>query len=206
MIKILGRRTSGNVMPVLWALDELGVEHEQLDLGGPFGGNDQPEYLEKNPNGLVPTLEDDGFVLWESNAILRYVCSRHGIGTLCPADPRQRALAEQWMDWKQTTVMPMMGPIFVGLVRTLEADRNMARIQRAIESGWEVWGLLDRHLRGRDYLLGSSLSMADIPLGPQIHRWCELVADRPPMDHLEAWYRRLRERPAFRAHCMNKIV
>jgi glutathione S-transferase len=206
MITIHGRTTSSNVMPVLWALDEMGVEHEQIDVGGPFGGNDRPDYLAKNPNGLVPTLEDDGFVLWESNAILRYVCSRHGVGTLCPADAQQRALAEQWMDWKQTTVMPMMGPIFMGLVRTPEADRNLGRIQRATESGYKVWGLLDRHLADRDYLLGSKLTMADLPLGPQIHRWCELVPDRPPMKHLEAWYQRLQDRPAFRVHCMNEIV
>jgi glutathione S-transferase len=206
MLKVLGRRTSSNVMPVLWALDEMGVEYQQVDLGGPFGGNDQPEYLRKNPTGLVPTLEEDGFVLWESNAILRYVCSEHGLGSLCPVDARRRALAEQWMDWKQTTVMPMMGPIYMGLVRTPEKDRDLGRIQRATESGYKVWGILDRHLATHDFLLGSPLSMADLPLGPQIHRWFELVPDRPRMEHLEAWYERLQERPAFRARCMNEIV
>ena len=205
MLTILGRRTSGNVMLPLWAADELGIEYRQVDVGGSFGGNDKPEYLEKNPNGLVPTIEDGEFSLWESNAITRYLCAKYGSG-LCPVDPQQRALAEQWMDWKLSTVMPMMTPIFWGLVRTPEADRDLDAIQRSIERGWKVWRILDRHLARNDYVAGEAFTMGDIPLGPQIHRWLELVDDRPPMPNLEAWYRRLTERPAFREHCMNPIV
>ncbi len=190
----------------LWAADELGLDYEQVDIGGPFGGNDQQQYLEKNPNGLVPTLIDDGFVLWESSAITRYLCSKHGLGSLCPSDPHQRALAEQWMDWRLTTVMSMMTPIFWGLVRTPEEDRDLDAIRRGIERGYTVWGLLDRHLASSAYVVGDTFTMADIPLGPQAHRWFELVDDRPPMKHLEDWYRRLSERPAFRKHCMIPIV
>ena len=206
MLTIYGRRTSANAMLPLWAADELGLEFEQVDIGGPFGGNDRPEYLEKNPNGLVPTIDDDGFVLWESSAITRYLCAKHGLGTLCPTDPHQRARAEQWMDWRLTTVMPMMTPIFWGLVRTAEAERDQAAIRGGIERGYKVWGLLDRHLAGSAYVVGDTFTMADIPLGPQAHRWLELVDDRPPMKHLEAWYQRLSERPAFRTHCMIPIV
>ncbi len=206
MLTILGRRSSGNVMLPLWAADELGTEYRQVDVGGTFGGNDRPAYLEKNPNGLVPTIEDGEFVLWESNAITRYLCARYGSGTLCPEDPQQRALAEQWMDWKLSTVMPMMTPIFWGLVRTSEEDRDLDLIQRSIERGSKVWRILDRHLARNDYVAGEAFTMGDIPLGPQIHRWLELVDDRPPMPNLEAWYRRLTERPAFREHCMNPIV
>ena len=206
MLTILGRRSSGNVMLPLWAADELGAEYRQVDVGGSFGGNDQPEYLEKNPNGLVPTIEDGGFLLWESNAITRYLCAKYGSGTLCPVDPQQRALAEQWMDWKLTTVMSMMTPIFWGLVRTSEEDRDLDLIQRSIERGWKVWRILDRHLARNDYVAGDAFTMGDIPLGPQIHRWLELVDNRPPMPNLEAWYQRLTERPAFREHCMNPIV
>lgn len=206
MLTIHGRRSSGNVMLPLWAADELGAEYLQVDVGGSFGGNDQPEYLEKNPNGLVPTIEDGEFLLWESNAITRYLCTKYGSGTLCPVDPQQCALAEQWMDWKLTTVMPMMTPIFWGLVRTSEEDRDLGLIQRSIERGWKVWRILDRHLARNDYVAGDAFTMGDIPLGPQIHRWLELVDDRPPMPNLEAWYQRLTERPAFREHCMNPIV
>ncbi len=206
MLTILGRRTSGNVMKPLWVADELRLEYEQVDIGGPFGGNDDPQYREKNPNGLVPTLVDDGFVLWESNAITRYLCAKHGLGTLCPQDPRARALADQWMDWKLSTVNPMMRPIFWGLVRTPESERDMGDIRRGIERGYEVWGILDKHLANQPYVAGDAFTMGDIPLGPQAHRWFELVADRPPMPHLEAWYQRLTERPAFRNNCMNPLV
>ena len=206
MLTILGRRSSGNVMLPLWSADELGTEYRQVDLGSSFGGNDQPAYLEKNPNGLVPTIQDGQFVLWESNAITRYLCAKYGTGTLCPADPQQRALAEQWMDWKLSTVMPMMTPIFWGLVRTSEEDRDLDLIQHSIERGWKVWRILDRHLARNDYVAGDAFTMGDIPLGPQIHRWLELVDDRPAMPNLEAWYQKLTERPAFREHCMNPIV
>jgi glutathione S-transferase len=206
MLKILGRRTSGNVMLPLWAADELGLEFEQVDIGGEFGGNDAPDYLAKNPNGLIPTIDDDGFVLWESNAITRYLCSKHGAGTLCPEDAQQRALAEQWMDWKLTTVMPMMTPIFWGLVRTPEAERDLDRIERAIRQGHRVWSMLDAWLAKHDYVAGASFTMGDIPLGPQVHRWYELVEDPPSLPNLEAWYERLRQRPAFRRHVMIPVV
>ena len=206
MLKILGRRTSGNVMLPLWVADELGLEYEQVDIGGEFGGNDRPEYLAKNPNGLVPTIEDDGFALWESNAITRYLCSKHGQGSLCPEDPQERALAEQWMDWKLTSVMPMMTPIFWGLVRTPEADRDLDRIERAIRRGHRIWSILDAHLEHRDYVAGSTFTMGDIPLGPQIHRWYVLVSEPPSLPHLAAWYERLQSRPAFQRHCMNPVV
>ena len=206
MLKILGRRTSGNVMLPLWVADELGLDYEQVDIGGEFGGNDQPEYLAKNPNGLIPAIEDDGFVLWESNAITRYLCSKHGLGSLCPEDPQERALAEQWMDWKLTIVMPMITPIFWGLVRTAEADRDMDSIERAIRQGHRIWSILDAHLARHDYVAGSTFTMGDIPLGPQIHRWYVLVDEPPALPHLEAWYARLQQRPAFRRHCMNPVV
>ena len=206
MLEILGRRTSGNVMLPLWAADELGLDYQQVDIGGQFGGNDQPDYLAKNPNGLIPTIDDDGFVLWESNAITRYLCSKYGLGSLCPEDPHLRALAEQWMDWKLTTVMPMMFPIFWGLVRTPEEDRDLDLIKRSIAKGKSVWAMLDDHLSRHDYVAGSEFTMGDIPLGPQIHRWYVLVDDPPPLPHLEAWYQRLQRRPAFQQHCMNPVV
>ncbi len=206
MIKIYGRHTSGNVMLPLWALDEMGVEYERIDLGGEFGGNDDPEYRAKNPNGLIPTLEDDGLVLWESGAITRYLAARYGEGSLCPVDPQTRALADQWMDWKNTTVMPMMFPIFWGLVRTPAAERNQKAIDAAIQRGHGIWGLLDAHLATHDYVAGAELTMGDIPLGPQVHRWYSLVSDAPEMPHLYAWYERLKERPAFQKHVLIPIV
>ena len=206
MLKILGRRTSGNVMKPLWAADEIGLEYEQTDIGGKFGGNREPEYLAMNPMGLVPTLVEDDLVLWESNAITRYLSEKYGHGSLCPADPRVRAAADTWMDWQQTACAPMMFPVFWGLVRTPEAERDYDKINAGIERGYEVWGVLDRHLEGRAFVAGDELTMGDIPIGPQAHRWFNLVEKRPSMPNFEAWYQRLTERPAFRKNVMIPIV
>ena len=205
MLKILGRRTSGNVMKPLWAADELGLDYDQMDIGGAFGGNRESDYLAMNPTGLVPTLVEDDFVLWESNAITRYLCAKHGHGSLCPADPRVRATADTWMDWQQTVCAPMMRPIFWGLVRTAEAERDHDEINAGIERGYEGWSMLDRHLADRSFVAGDALTMGDIPIGPQAHRWFNLVEKRPPMPNLEAWYQRLTERPAFRKNVMIPI-
>ena len=206
MLKILGRRTSGNVMKPLWTADELGLDCEQVDIGGKFGGNREEDYLAMNPTGLVPTLVEDDFVLWESNAITRYLCEQYGQGSLWPTDPRVRATADTWMDWQQTVCAPMMLPVFLGLVRTPEAERDHDAIDAGIERGYEVWGMLDRHLANRAFVAGDTLTMGDIPIGPQAHRWFNLVDERPPMPNLEAWYRRLTERPAFRRNVMIPIV
>ena len=205
MLKILGRHTSGNVMKPIWVADELGIEYERVDIGGKFGGNDQPDYLEKNPMGLVPTIIDNGLVMWESNAITRYLCATYGQGTLCPDNPHLRATADVWMDWKLTAIAPMMRPIFVGLIRTPPAERNQTEIDAGIEEGYRLWAMLDRHLADRKYVAGDALTMGDIPLGPQAHRWMMLVKDRPSMPNLESWYQRLTERPAFAKICMIPI-
>ena len=205
MLKILGRRTSGNVMKPLWAADEMGLEYEQVDIGGKFGGNREDDYLAMNPMGLVPTLVEDDFTLWESNAITRYLCEKHGQGSLWPTDSRVRAVADTWMDWQQTTCSPMMFPVFWGLVRTPEAERDHDAINAGIERGYKVWGVLDRHLADRAFVAGDTFTMGDIPIGPQAHRWLNLVEERPPMPNLEAWYQRLTERPAFRKNVMIPI-
>ena len=207
MLKILGRKTSSNVMEVLWLCAELGIEYDREDIGGPFGGNDTPEYLAKNPNGLIPTIEDDGLVLWESNAILRYLAGKHGAGNpIWPADLRARAEADKWMDWQLSTIGPQITPIFWNLVRTPEPERDMDAVAAAIKLGHKVWGILDTQLAGRSFVAGDDFTLGDIPAGIHAFRWFSLVDDRPPMPNLEAWYGRLQERPAYREHCMNPLV
>ena len=133
MLQIKGRDTSSNVMKVLWACTELGLEFERQDVGGTYGGNDTPEYRALNPNGLVPTIvEDDGFVLWESNSCVRYLAAKHDHGGLYPEDLKTRAGAERWMDWQVTTVSPAMVPVFRGMIRTPPEARDMAAILEAI--------------------------------------------------------------------------
>lgn len=204
MLKVWGRRNSSNVQKVLWCCGELGLAHEREDAGGAFGRTRDPDMLARNPNARVPTAEDDGLTLWESNVIVRYLAATRDPGGLWPEDARVRAEAERWMDWQQTTVAGPMTTIFWGLVR--EPERYDAKtIAAAVAACAPVWGIADRRLAGRDWLAADRFTMADIPLGVMARRWLQLVAeaDRPAMPGLEAWYARLCDRPAFIAHVLD---
>jgi len=205
VLRIWGRSNSINVQKVLWCCEELDVSYHRVDVGGPFGGNREPEYLRLNPNGLVPTISDGGFVLWESNAIVRYLAARHGMGTLCPEDLAERADADRWMDWQLGTLWASFRAAFVGLIRTPPEKRDRANIARAIRKTAGNLDLLDAHLAGRDYVTGPSLTMADIPLGVTAYRWFTLDIERPAMPNLEAWYERLRARGPYRAMVMSPL-
>lgn len=202
MLKILGRKTSSNVQKVLWACRELELDFEREDIGGAFGGNREPRYLSLNPNGRVPTLIDDGFVLWESNVIVRYLASRHGVGTLAPCDLRRRMLAEQWMDWQQTAVNPAITPVFWGLVRTPPAERDVQAIARARDALEASMIILDARLGASEYVAGPRFSMGDIPLGIMVYRWYEMDIPRQPLSHLKRWYDLLAARRGFQQHVM----
>ncbi|HEU4494151.1 MAG TPA: glutathione S-transferase [Rubrobacteraceae bacterium] len=202
MLRIWGRSNSINVQKVLWCCEELNIPYQRVDLGGPFGGNREPEYLRLNPNGLVPTISDDGFVLWESNAIVRYLAAKHGMGSLCPEGLARRADADRWMDWQMGTLWASLRPAFIGLVRTPREGRDQAAITAAISKTAENLAILDAHLAGRDYVAGPAFTMADIPLGVTAYRWFGLDIERPPMDDLEAWYERLCARAPYRANVM----
>lgn len=205
MLKILGRNNSVNVIKVLWCAEELGVPFERTDIGGAFGGNDQPDYLAKNPMGRVPTIIDDGLVLWESQTIVRYLAAKHGIGTLASADLGEQAKSEIWMDWYTGHLHAPMTTIFWGLVRTTEADRDLAAIAKAKEEAGALWSILDRHLEGQDYVNGSQLTVGDIPVGAAAFRYYSLVDERPAMPNLDRWYATLGGRPAYKTHAMNPL-
>ncbi len=202
MMKIWGRTNSINVQKVLWCCAELGLEYERVDAGLAFGVNDTPEYKAMNPNGLVPTIDDGGFILWESHAIVRYLARKHGTGTLWPQDARAAADADRWMEWYSTTLWLNLRPIFHNLVRTPPEKRNMGEVEEARKRLAANFGILDKHLAGRDYLAGQTVTVADIPLGVASYRWFNLPLERPAMANVERWYRRLCERPAFKQHCM----
>ncbi len=201
MLKILGRKNSSNVQKVLWACHELGVTFEREDVGGQFGRNQEPEYLALNPNGRVPTIIEDGFVLWESNAIVRYLAMKHG-GALLPGELRERALAEQWMDWQQTAVSPAITPVFWGLVRTPPAERDERAIARARDALEASMIILDARLGASEYVAGPRFSMGDIPLGVMVYRWYEMDIPRQPLSHLKRWYDLLAARRGFQQHVM----
>lgn len=202
MLTIWGRNNSINVQKVMWTVGELGLNHERYDVGGAFGGLDQPDYLAKNPNGLIPTLEDDGVTVWESHAIVRYLAAQYGSGSLWPEDPGPRAEADQWMDWMHTVILKDMAPVFVGLIRTPPEQRNTAAIEAGVAGLARSWAVLDQHLDGRAYVVGDGLTMGDIPVGCACYRYHALDIERPTLPNVTAWYERLKAREAFRTHVM----
>jgi glutathione S-transferase len=196
MLKILGRATSSNVQKVLWFCDEDGIDYEHdNDIGGAFGRNDQPEYLAMNPNGKVPTVIDDGFVLWESNSIVRYLARKHK-SALYPSEFEARHLVERWMDWQLSVLALHQGTVLGGLIRTKPEDRDIAKIE-ASQRGWaDGMAILDAHLADNEYVGGEAFTLADIPLGSIIHRWFNLNFEKPDMPHARRWYELISERPA----------
>jgi len=195
MITLWGRLNSINVQKVVWALEELELPYERIDAGRGFGVNDTPEYRRMNPNGLIPTIDDDGFVLWESNAIVRYLAAGRSEGDLWPSDLRRRADADRWMDWQATAFTPAFGPIFHGLVRT-PGSRPREAIEAAIAASEEMAAILDGALADSPYLTGDAFTMGDLAAGCAAHRWLNLPIARTPRPHLERWHRTLLSRPA----------
>ena len=202
MLEIWGRPYSSNVIPVIWTAEEVGQPFTLHLAGGSFGGLDTPEYAAMNPNRLIPTIRDDGFALWESHAIVRYLCERYSAGGLWPADPRTRATADQWMEWSGTRAFPAVFPLFWGTVRTAPEKRDRAAIARQAETAAAVMTILDQHLAERAYVAGDVFTMGDIPLGAVAYRYYHVEVERPDLPHLRAWYERLAERPAYRKHVM----
>jgi glutathione S-transferase len=202
MLEVWGRATSINVQKVMWAIGELDLPVTRIDAGGPYGGLDTPEYGAMNPNRRIPTLRDGDVVLWESNVIVRYLAATFGDGRLQPRDPVERAVADQWMDWQQTTLLADMRTVFWGLVRTPAEQRDRRKIDTAVEDLKEIWARLDRHLSGRRWVADERFTMGDIPVGAMCHRYHALGVPRAALPHLAVWYERLTTRDAFREHVM----
>jgi glutathione S-transferase len=198
VLRIWGRLSSVNVQKVVWCADEMGLAYERVDAGGKFGRNDTPEYLAMNPNGLVPVIEDDGFVLYESNAIVRYLAARHRAQELWPEDVRRRADVDRWMEWQATEYTPAMRDAFWQLVRTAPERRDAAAVEASRAKSERLSGILDAHLAGRRYLAGEAFTLGDLVVGCAAHRWLHLPVAREPRPHLERWYAELRSRPASR--------
>jgi len=198
VLKIWGRTNSVNVKKALWAAEELKLPYQRIDAGLQFGVNDTAEYRRMNPTGLVPTIDDDGFVLWESHAIVRYLAARHGAGSLWPHDLRTRADADRWMDWTHTFSREFQRPVFWPLVRTPPEKRDLKAIEEALKKCAALLAIPDSALAGKRYLAGEQFTMGDIPLGCHVQLWMRLPIERPGHNNLRAWFDRLCERPAFR--------
>lgn len=202
MMKIWGRRNSLNVQKAMWAVGELGLPHEHVDVGGPFGGLDTEEFGTLNPNRRIPVIDDDGTVVWESHAIVRYLAAKYGAGTLWPEDAGVRAQSDMWMDWVANDLQPAFIGVFWNLYRTPEDQRNWALIRQGIARSAILFRLLDKHLEDKPFIAGDTLTMGDIPAGAQLFRYFELEIDRPSLPNVEAWYSRLKERESYRTHVM----
>lgn len=198
MLKIWGRISSINVQKVVWCATDLGLAFERVDAGGQFGIVDTPAYGQLNPNRRVPVIEDDGFVLWESNTIVRYLSAKHPEGGLCPATLQARADCERWMDWASVELIAAMRDAFLQLIRVEPAKRQQAVIDASSRQTEALFGILDAALAGRDYICGERFTMADIPLACAAHRWRLLPVERAARPNVERWLERAAQRPGAR--------
>ena len=207
MLKIWGRKNSSNVRKALWCAEELGLTYEAVDAGGAFGVVDTPAYRAMNPNGRIPLIEDDGFVLWESNTIVRYLVARHAAGTAWyPDDVRARASAEKWMDWTTSTFAEPFRHLFWGVLRTPAQQQDWDKIDAALHNCGELLAVVDQALAEHPYLSGEEIGIGDIPLGSFIYAWFEMPIERPQLSNLQAWYARLQQRPAYRKAVMTALT
>lgn len=198
MLKIWGRVNSINVQKVMWAVAELKIPHQRVDAGMAFGVVDTPEYRAMNPNGRVPTIDYDGFVLWESNVIVRYLYAKHGpVRTL-----EEGYSAEKWMDWTTSTLAAPMTTIFWQLIRTPPEKRDAAAVEAATKQAGDAFKIADDVLGAQPYMSGREFSMGDVPFGCFVNRWMNLPIDRPAHANLAKYYERLKSRAPYRQHVM----
>lgn len=205
MLKIWGRKNSSNVRKALWCAEEAGLAYERIDAGGAFGVVNDAPYRALNPNGVVPTLDDDGFILWESNTIVRYLAARYA-SDLYPQNLQARASAEKWMDWTTSSFAGPFRTVFWGTLRTPPEQRDAAAIQAAIDTCVRLLEVPEATLAKQPYLSGEQLGIGDIPLGSFIYAWFEMPIERPAQPHLKAWYERLKARPAYRDAVMTDLT
>lgn len=204
MLKIYGRPNSINVRKVLWMADEIGLAYTREDWGRGFRPTSEPEFLAVNPFGLVPVIDDSGFVLRESNSIVRYLATKHGRDDLYPKEAKERARVEAWMDWSISDLNSAIRPVFFALVVKLPAHQDPKSLEAGIGEWSKQMAVLDRHLAsGGPYVMGTSFTIADIPVGLAVNRWFSIDFKKPEFAALGVYYETLSKRPAYRAHGRN---
>jgi len=196
---IWGRLNSHNVKKVAWFAEELGLRYVRHDVGLKFGFSE--EYLAKNPNRLIPTIEDGKVVLWESNAILRYMAAEYGGERWFPRDPIDRALGDRWMDWQVTYAEAQRIP-FLSLARIPSAEWDHEAIARDIALCARHLAVMERYLGEKPWLSGGQFGIGDIPMGVYAYTWFSLPFDKPAFPAVADWYARIRERPGFAQQVM----
>ncbi|NHB91528.1 glutathione S-transferase family protein [Photorhabdus cinerea] len=205
MLTVWGRKNSSNVKKVLWCLKELNVPYNQIDIGGKFGKLDDPQYLKMNPNKQIPCLQEGDFILWESNAIVRYLAAKFGENVLYPQNLQERANVEKWMDWVGSHLFPHIRQLLIGLIRTPEAERDQKQIEQTLTEIEKLMEIADNALAEQEYFSGDKFGMADIALGPMIYPWLNVRIKRPSLPNIERWYHLMTERPAFREIVMIEL-
>ncbi|GHC28367.1 glutathione S-transferase [Kushneria pakistanensis] len=206
MLKVWGRANSTNVKKVLWCADELGLAVERIDAGGEFGVVNEPNYRALNPNGLIPCLQDGDLVLWESNAIVRYLMAQYGDEPMALHDPARRAEADKWMDWATSTLTAPFKDVFLNAVRLPPEQRDTDLRDRGIAECATLLARVDAVLAGQPWLSGQTLGMGDMPLGCMAYAWFEMPIERPELKHLERWYQHLTERAPFQRQVMTPLT
>lgn len=196
-ITVHGRASSANVQKVVWALEEMKLPYERLDVGGKFGGTDTPDFGAMNPNRLVPVLTDGNLTIWESHAILRYLAGSYSVGNFWPEDPAERATIDQWTDWTASTFQPAWLKVFMLVVRTAPQNQDKEAIAKAVADTGECLKIMNEALADRPFLAGEALSYADFAAGVSLYRWTTMEIERPEFEHVTAWHERLLEREAF---------
>ena len=202
MLKIWGRRTSINVQKVMWLIAELDLPHQHIPAGGNFHGLETAEFLAMNPHGRIPVIKDNETIVWESHAILRYLAASYG-PSFWSDDAKTRAKADEWMDWSQTSLQAdFITGVFWGFYRTPESKRDWKAIDASIKRCNKHFTILNNILETQSFLAGNTITLADIPAGSLLYRYFQLEIERPQLTHVEAWYKRLQQRKAYREHVM----
>lgn len=197
MITFYGRKSSDNVQKTLWMLLETGQPHDHIELGGQFGGLDNPDFLKLNPHGRVPVLVDGDLSVWESSAIIRYLAAAYCAGSVWPENVAVRAEVDKWMDWSQSRLYPENNRLFWRLVRTPAEDQDASKIATGTAALHTHMKMVERQLDGKDFLCGDGLTMADIIAGATLYRYYEMPIERPRLPNVDRWYETLKRRPAY---------
>lgn len=201
MLQIWGRANSINVQKVMWAVGELGLEHVHHNVGGNAGGLDTPEFIAMNPHRTIPVIDDNGTVVWESGAVLRYLTAKYGSGGLWPEDPAERAAVDQWAEWTHTTLQPYFLRLFQAVAKTPQRNQNVQRVLNISQRVEALYQRLEARLEGRSFIAGDRFTFGDIPAGSTLYRYYKMdVPGRPALPNVMAWHERLREREAYRQH------
>ncbi|MEM7407930.1 MAG: glutathione S-transferase family protein [Pseudomonadota bacterium] len=212
-IKLWGRYTSGRTLKVLWALGELELDFELVLASGamgpdgavskghtPYGVVDQADYLAMNPNGRVPTIDDDGFVLWESNSIVRYLGMQYGPEHFYGNSVQMFASASRWLDFENNNLVPSMHEIDVQIRRTPEPDRDPAKVERATKTLIAEFNKVEHQLGETRFMCGDHWTMGDIGIGLRVHRWHMFaLPGAPEWPNIGRYYAEILARPAFDA-------